>query len=426
MIELKPEEIKKYYLRDEIAEQIFSLCEDREVVPVFRAEQYGKRPSSIPFLGDFKYLVEREATSFHGSVELWSNPLRVESTLKKREIDGLRKGWDFIIDIDSGYGIPYAKTAVLLITKRLEIFGIDNYSIKFSGSRGFHIGISYKSFPEKINYEDIKFMYPDLARLIASYLRAKIENRLAEEFIKINPKTKAIMTRDNKMSPFNMIEIEQNWGVRHLFRMPYSFNEKTWLISLPLKKEQLKDFQPKDAKPSNVKGNVSFLNKGEKNEMKDLIMEALDLDFELREKEVIPLSKEYKMPANAISEENFPPCIKLILQGLEDGRKRAVFILINFLRTVGWSWDDIEKKLKEWNEKNADALRDVYISTQLNYAKTRNKLIPPPNCDNKGYYLDIKVCKPDAFCPRIKNPSTYTLTKVRNKGRERKKARKRV
>ena len=54
---------------------------------------------------------------------------------------------------------------------------------------------------------------------------------------------------------------------------------------------------------------------------------------------------------------------------IEDGRKRAIFALTNFLVSVGWDYDMIEKKLKEWNERNPEPLREVYINGQIRYHK---------------------------------------------------------
>ena len=104
--------------------------------------------------------------------------------------------------------------------------------------------------------------------------------------------------------------------------------------------------------------------------------------------------------------------IKLILNtGLSDGRKRALFILINFLTSLGWNYDDIEKYLKEWNKKNNEPLRENYLLGQLRYHKTQKKKILPANCNNMMYYVDIGVCKPDNLCTKIKNPVSYALRK---------------
>ena len=119
-----------------------------------------------------------------------------------------------------------------------------------------------------------------------------------------------------------------------------------------------------------------------------------------------------EIPENAIPEEFFPPCIKCIFQGLKDGKKRSMFILTNFMSSCGWDFDDIEKRLKEWNKKNAEPIRDVIINGQVRYRKQSKKRVMPPNCANKMYYHDFGICKPDNLCGRIKNPVQYSKRKV--------------
>jgi len=51
--------------------------------------------------------------------------------------------------------------------------------------------------------------------------------------------------------------------------------------------------------------------------------------------------EEIKKTKIEINEDLFPPCIKNILNNkeIEDGRKRSLFILINFFTNIGWDWD---------------------------------------------------------------------------------------
>ena len=117
-----------------------------------------------------------------------------------------------------------------------------------------------------------------------------------------------------------------------------------------------------------------------------------------------------KIPENALNEEHFPYCIKKILKGgMEDGKKRSLFILCNFLRKVGWKWGDIEKKIKEWNEKNPDSLKEAYIKGQITWQKKRKDAILPPNCSNTMYYKDLRICCGSKVCERYKNPVNYAL-----------------
>ena len=110
-----------------------------------------------------------------------------------------------------------------------------------------------------------------------------------------------------------------------------------------------------------------------------------------------------------IKEEFFPPCLKLLLAGIGDGKKRGVFILMNYLGKIGWSKEEIESYLKKWNATNSEPLREVYLKGQMHSFKAGDKL--PPNCNNDAYYKGIGISKPDSFCSRIKNPVNYTILK---------------
>ena len=201
---------------------------------------------------------------------------------------------------------------------------------------------------------------------------------------------------------------------RHLYRMPYSLHEKSGLVSLPINPSKVLEFEKEDAKPENVKvSRFRFLDRENviKNETRHLIMQAFDFTLNKEEEIKIAGKREYEIPQAALKDELFPPCIKLILNGLEDGRKRALFILCNFLTSVGWDYSAMEKLLREWNKKNKEPLREVYLLGQIRHHKQSRKKILPPNCSNEMYMLGIGVCKPDNLCSKIKNPVSYALRK---------------
>ena len=204
---------------------------------------------------------------------------------------------------------------------------------------------------------------------------------------------------------------------RHLFRAPYSLHEKSGLASIPVDTEKIPEFRKEEAAPEKVKIQHSFLEKGAAapGEARDLVMQAFDFQQETR-REHAKAEKEFIIPETALPEKYFPPCIKCILKGLEDGRKRAVFVLINFLRCSGWEYEDIEKRLEEWNKKNKELLRDAYWKSQLRYHRQQKKMVLPPNCGNKAYYQDMRCCFPDARCRKIKNPVNYARISWRGGG----------
>ena len=93
---------------------------------------------------------------------------------------------------------------------------------------------------------------------------------------------------------------------------------------------------------------------------------------------------------------------------MADGKKRGLFAILNFFRSIGMDKDEMEKKIYEWNNKNEVPLKKGYISAQLSWAYKR-KPIMPPNC--KEFYQGIGVCSPDNLCRTIKSPVNYTVKK---------------
>lgn len=480
-----------YYSKPEVQNAIFDFCKNREIAPRY-FEGFGKRPDSFQYIGDLFELVKRGATSFHCSEEIWQDPLRIETGMSEEELNQLREGWDLLLDIDCKY-FDYSRMAAVAIVETLERFGVENIGIKFSGSKGFHILVPWKSFPKEINEMKTSNLFPDLPRKIIGFLRdysekvfkeslpedyekqferSKVKrgikckkcNELVEvydeielycpfcksgeikkipkenlkenyrcpnckrDFILRNKKELFECKRCNinsKTNPGNFsssieVDLFDLMGLdlilvspRHLFRTPYSLHEKTGLASVVLTKEELKKFELKDADAMKVRVR-NFMPNCREGEAKELVTEALDWSKEneisLGKKErVTGKYADFKpIKLDEIKDEYFPPCVKKILKGLEDGRQRALFVLINIFRSLGMEKTEMEKRIFEWNKKNKPLLKQGYIQAQLkwNYAR---KPIMPPNC--KQFYQGIGVCAPDEFCPKIKNPLNYVIRK---------------
>ena len=210
---------------------------------------------------------------------------------------------------------------------------------------------------------------------------------------------------------------------RHLFRMPYSLHEKTALASIVIDKDKIRDFQITDAKPFKFSVKDFYYN-CETSEARELLLQALDWkEQQNRNKKVIEekkgsafkskssVKKDYqKVIIEEPPEEIFPPQIRGLLKGVkQDGRKRALFILLSFFKCLGANDDWIERKIFEWNEKNYMPLKKGYIVSQISwYRKSQDRL--PPNFSN-SIYRELGVDAVDDLVKVTKNPVSYAVKK---------------
>jgi len=408
--------VQAYYFRKDIQNALLDSAKNREVAPRY-LDSFGKRPDTIEYPNDIKALVEKGATSFHCSEELWSNPLNLKTEMKIEDLNELRIGWDLIIDIDSKF-LDYSKVATKLIIDALRFHNIHNIGLKYSGNKGFHIAIPWGAFPKEVNGIETAKLFPELPRAIAQYLGAFIKDKLIEEINSMTRTTVADVVKkyirgEEKVGDYAEKVIPDIVLVspRHLFRMPYSLNEKSGLASIVIKPEQLKEFSPGWAKPERVYPK-QFLPVPEKDEAKELVREAWDWKKHQTPQQSKFEGKSTELIVKDAGPELYPPCIQYILKGMkQDGRKRALFILLNFFKSISLSDEEIKQKIDEWNALNFKPLKQGYISTQISwFAKSKIRL--PPNCD-KTYYKDIACCYPDNFCSKIKNPVKYVSGKQR-------------
>ena len=415
-----------FYSRNDIQEEVLRLSKDREVAVRFGDKGFGKRPDILQFKGDIVELVKQGVTSFHFSEERWENPLNLQPGMTRKQLDLLRKGWDLVIDVDGPF--EYSRVLSLLVVDALKFNDVENISIKFSGNKGFHICVPFETFPENIHNIKIKFWFPDGPRIIAGYLKELLKEHFSERLLKegiekIAEKSGKGISELNdgkKFDPYKVADIDTILiSSRHMFRAPYSYHEKSGLISVPFDVNKLKSFDKEDAKIENVKIH-NFLDFEKEGSASNLLIKAFDWSAQMKKKNLFyDLEKkdvEYDTPTVAIGEKYFPPCILKILEGgLEDGKKRSLFVLINFLRSSGWGIEEIKKRIIEWNKTHPGPLRDNYVVGQINWHKRQKESILPPNCGNPAYYKDLRFCIPNNVCKRYKNPVTYTLRRFRIK-----------
>ncbi len=472
----------RYYSRKDIQNAIYESSINRECVPKLISNQeliFGKRPNVLNYPSDVIEFVKQRATSFHISEERWSNPMSLSNDLKPKELEKLRTGWDLIIDVD----FPVFEGSKIIaneIIKALYEHGIRSISCKFSGNKGFHIGIPFEAMPKRIKNKETRLLFPELPMKILKYINWYIDNKqnnfktskkIEEVLTNINYKEKdkllkkvclncnyEFFAEDKKeyiylcyncgnqtiknekekvvlcekcnrvMELVHISEVKcprcgsknittkVDLGLdailiskRHLFRSPYSLHEKSLLVSLPINPEDVMYFKKEYANPKEVKVKHKFLNKEDvKEDASKLLLQALDFHIEIDKKE--DEKRIIIKNTNKINVEYFPPCIKKALNGLEDGRKRFLFIIINFLKKLNWKNEEIISLVKDWNNnKNPEPLRESIVNAQLRYHLKRDEM--PPNCDRKDFYADIGICNPDALCKKIKNPVTYAIKK---------------
>lgn len=417
-----------FYKQQNVLEKLLEHAKDREIAIRYN-DYFGKRPNTLEYKDDILQAVKAGAVSFHCSEERWINPQTLRTGMRKKELNTLRKGWDLILDIDCDH-FPYSRLAAHHLINILEEEEVTTATTKFSGNKGFHLAVPFEAFPSRINGIKTEELFPDAPKRIAQYLTHRLRPILSQAIIHEEKgdlkqiATNAGIATDKviiKADGESRINIDEFLDIdtvlissRHLFRMPYSFHEKSKLVSLPVQNKEIKSFERLDAKPDRVTFNAEFLQReAPRGDAKRLVRNAYDFKPTHEDPRVTKKQDSYETPEEAIEKTYFPPCIDNILGGLEDGRKRAIFTLTNFLRSAGYTLPQIEDMLHEWNKKNDEPLREVHIKTQIRQAQRKQEVVPPHNCPHAGttYYEDLGVCTPDDFCQRIKNPVQYARFK---------------
>ena len=286
---------------------------------------------------------------------------------------------------------------------------------KNKSEKDFVQEICTKCKKQKINEEKIEFVCPYCNKVYIEDIKTKFKTcerckKLTEKINSIKIKCSCGNTRYARKINLSLDSILIS--SRHLFRAPYSLNEKSGLVSVPVNPDSVLSFDREKARMENIKEIKPFIDKSriKSEEAKRLFNIAFQ---DVEESESGKKYKEFEIPKEALNIDNFPPCILLGLNGLEDGKKRFLFVLLNFLRSSGYQYEGITKIVLEWNKKNSQPLKDGYIQSQISWHK-RQKQVPPPNCPgNSGmaYYTDLNICRPDSICKSIKNPAQYTVKK---------------
>jgi DNA primase catalytic subunit len=415
----------RFYKRDDVRRRLKEHAKNREIAVRYE-DYFGKRPDTVEYEDDVLEFAKDGAVSFHCSEERWANPTSLRSGIGKEEMDDLRVGWDLLLDIDCDH-YPYSRVAAHHLVQIIQDHGVESVTAKFSGNTGFHIAVPFEAFPDRINGRRLTELFPEAPRRTSAYLASRLYPIVREAVKEMEDGDLQRISEQTGVEPSTLIQGDEDLRVpsfleidtvaiapRHLYRMPYSFHEKSGLISQPVEPADILSFERLDAKPEKADLSVPFLDRDvEEGDAENLIVQAFDHKPQTEKEADRPRDKEFDTPEEAIAREYFPPTIKKILDGLSDGRKRASFTLCNFLRCVGWSYEQIEHELYEWNERNDPPLRDVYLEGQLKQMKKQKELIPPHNYPHAGtsYYKDLGVYEPDNLTEKVKNPVQYARLK---------------
>ncbi len=399
-------EFLEYYSKKEIQNKIVLNGEEREIAARLGEKGFAKRPNILQYGQEVLDFAKNGATSFHISEERWKDPLALRPGMNKKSLDEIRKGWDLILDIDSPE-LEDSKIITYYLVEALKFNDVKNIFVKYSGNKGFHIAVPFESFPEEVNNNPIKNLFPEGPRIVTAYIMEMIKPHLKDRF---GDKTEELFKVDTGLI-----------SSRHMYRAPYSLHEKTGLVSVPIDINEILNFDKSKALPDRIKTTHKFLEPDFpiKGDAKNLILQAFDWNSKniRKEEKVIHSKKEYKELDEEIVPTAFPPCIKKGLEGMEDGKKRFLFILINFLKNTGYSLDKLEKIIREWNDKNPEPLKEGYIQSQLNWHRRQSEKVLPPNCPHSSknaemnYYKDLGLCDSENMCFKGKNPTNYAIRK---------------
>lgn len=467
--------LRDYYLREDIQERILFFSKNREVALRYN-DVFGKRPFIIENKFDMLQVRKKLPTSFHCSEERWLNAHLLGTEKDKHDRDSNRVGWDLILDLD-GVSYEYARIAGDIILRFLKKEGVKNVSVKFSGNKGFHIAIPYESFitsdvPDKNGkYHPMSSLFPDLAQYMALYITEQTKYELSLALIndagsidKLSEKWNIALedlvnddVNSNYLNYLKLIEIDTILITsRHLFRMPYSLHEKSGLASVPINPEKFLEFDKfKDADPKIVDPkkyeHFEFLsyNSSYGKDARHLQIKAIEYFTEERDFSHITkqFSEQKKVDKNSqlgkttllsdafgevfeidqeVNFEDFSFVIKDVLQkDFEDGKKRALFVLLTFLYSIKWKEDLIKNEIKSWNDKQSAPLKEQYIQAQLHWFSNQTTTISPPNYSNENYYKNIGISK-EAIendinhfrNKKVKNPLHFVYLLLKTKPQE--------
>ena len=211
----KTGDVLDYYQRDDIAMVIYRYGKDRKIKVTNEPNSLGggggqiaiQSPDDIAnlakkLLDGNENVVPRKYPSFHATIGVFS-----KGFLKQNH-----RGADVVIDIDVKDNFREAFKQGRKVLDFLDYYNV-SYRVKFSGGSGPHIIIPYEWLPKSLQSNNFGQIHRTIFQTITS--RSKASHI------------------DGSFTAFD-----------HYHRIPYSINENTGLISLPLHKDQYNEFTP--------------------------------------------------------------------------------------------------------------------------------------------------------------------------------------
>ncbi|MCZ6677151.1 MAG: hypothetical protein O7E52_07850 [Candidatus Poribacteria bacterium] len=229
---LSQEDILAYYgeQREDVAAAIFRYGQDRDTVLVMNSATLSRGHGDGPgfnspeqiteiareSLSELEERIPRKYPAFHGTVCRYAN----QGFFKR---DRRRLGVDMVFDIDIKTNYRETFRYAARIVDFLDRHDVP-YRIKFSGNTSAHIILPCEAFPQP-------FPKSEFQRL----------------FKTIQEKS-GVQDVDDSFSSSSA----------HFLRLPYSLNENTGLVSLPLTREEFDGFEPGRAEWQNVEVNDAW------------------------------------------------------------------------------------------------------------------------------------------------------------------------
>ncbi|NPV06728.1 MAG: hypothetical protein HPY83_02040 [Anaerolineae bacterium] len=202
---------------------------------IFRRRQKGGDFIAVETHSDVMYWARQHCYSFHPHLE-----------------DGFLY---FILDIDRRdveVPLALAGAAAAELASLLDELGVE-YSLKFSGRRGFHF---YWAFDQEQAREAGGGEPWPFERRVIVFLRDRLEERLqagqwrGEFYRYLSPDDPITLTNSADPEHARSLLLDENI-VHHngSLRSPWSVHPESGLVSLPLQRDELEGFQAQDATP---------------------------------------------------------------------------------------------------------------------------------------------------------------------------------